>query len=75
MEEGATVWADSRYFAENRLTCSRTAVFNGSVTMSPKTGPQAAQSGNMKHIVCKWYNEGSCPHSSDHLDSTGVTAF
>ena len=75
VEEEATVWADSRYFAENRLTYSQTAVFNSLVTMSHKTGPQAAQSGNMKHIVCKWYNEGSCPHSSDHLDSTGATTF
>ena len=53
MEEEATVCVDLRYFAENRLTYSQTAVFNGLVTMSPKTGPQAAQSGNMKCIVCK----------------------
>ena len=75
VEEEATVWADSRYFAENRLTYSQTAVFNSLVTMSHKTGPQAAQSGNMKHILCKWYIRGSCPHSSDHLDSTGATTF
>ena len=75
VEEEATVWADSHYFAENRLTYSQTAVFNGSLTMSPKHAPQTQTSGNMKRIVCKWYNEGSCPHSADHLDSTGVTMF
>ena len=75
VEEEAIVWADSRYFAENRLAYSQTAVFNGSVTMSPKHVPQTQPSGNMKRIVCKWYNEGSCPHSADHLDNTGATMF
>ena len=45
VEEEATVWADSHYFAENRLTYSQTAVFNGSVTMSPKTDPEQHSQG------------------------------
>ena len=75
VEEEATVWGDTRYFAENRLTYSQTAVFNGSVTMSPKVAPQSVQTTNTKRIVCKWFIEGSCPHSSDHVDSTGATTF
>ena len=47
VEEEAIVWADSRYFAENRLTYSQTAVFNGSVTMSPKHVPQTQPSENI----------------------------
>ena len=75
VEEEATVWGDTLYFVENRLMYSQTAVFNGLVTMSPKVPPQSVQPTNNKRIVCKWFNEGSCPHSSDHVDSTGVTTF
>ena len=51
VEEEATVWGDTRYFAENRLTYSQTAVFNGSVTMSPKVAPQSVQTTNTKQCA------------------------
>ena len=42
-------------------------------TLSPKPTQQTAPFG--KRVVCKWYNEGSCPHQQDHMDTTGLTTF
>ena len=75
IEEGTLVWSNNRQLADNRLTYSQSTVFNGSVTMSPRPGTPAQSGGSSKRIVCKWYNEGSCPHSNDHIDSAGVTLF
>ena len=75
IEEGSLVWSNSRQLANNHLTYSQSAVFSGSVTMSPRPGTPAQNSGSSKRIVCKWLNEGSCPHSNDHRDAAGVTMF
>ena len=75
IEDGTLVWSNSRPLANNRLTYSQSAVFSGSVTMSLRPGTLAQNSGSSKRIVCKWFNEGSCPHSGDHLNATRVTTF
>ena len=50
IEEESVNWSDTRFLAENGLTFSQTAVFSGSVTMSPKVQPTQVgprwQSGN-----------------------------
>ena len=74
IEEDSVNWSDTRFLAENRLTFSQTAVFSGSVTMSPKVQPPQPLS-SVKKIVCRWYNEGTCPHTQDHSDATGTTSF
>ena len=73
LEDEMLVWSDKRTLADNRLTYSQSAVFSGSVTLSPKPTQQPLPRG--KRIVCKWYNEGSCPHQQDHTDTTGLTTF
>ena len=73
LEDETLVWSDKRTLADNRLTYSQSAVFSGSVTLSPKPTQQPLPGG--KRIVCKWYNEGSCPHQQDHTDATGLTTF
>ena len=74
LEEQQITWQDSRTLADNRLTYSQAAVFSGSMTMSPKPSGNQPSSGTRK-MVCRWYNEGSCPHSQDHTDTTGLTLF
>ena len=75
IEEETITWADRRVLADNRLTYSQSAVFSGSVTMSPRPQNLPQIAGGTKKIVCKWYNENSCPHTQDHLDTTGTTMF
>ena len=75
LEDGTLTWDCTRQLADNRLTFSQSAVFSGSVTMSPRPGTPTQNSGTLKRIACKWYNEGSCPHSADHLDASGGTLF
>ena len=76
IEDGTLMWSNSRQLADNRLTYSQSVVFSGSVTMSPRPGtPAQNNGGSTRRIVCKWFNEGSCPHSGNHMDATGVTTF
>ena len=75
IEEEAITWTDRRVLADNRLTYSQSAVFSGSVTMSPRPPNSPQIAGGTKKIVCKWYNENSCPHNQDHYDTTGTTLF
>ena len=72
IEDETLSWNDARTLSENRLTYSQAAVFSGSTTMSPKPANVAS---NSKKVVCKWFNEGTCPHAQDHLDTTGTTLF
>ena len=65
VEDENTTWADTRFLAENRLTYFQTVVFNGSITLSPRPA-QNNQLPSLKRVVCRWYNEGTCPHSQDH---------
>ena len=74
IEDETASWTDTRLLAENRLTFSQTAVFNGSITMSPRTS-QTQPAVAPKRIVCRWYNEGTCPHTQDHGDTSGATLF
>ena len=74
IEDETASWTDTRLLAENRLTFSQTAVFNGSITMSPRTS-QTQPAAAPKRIVCRWYNEGTCPHTQDHGDTSGATLF
>ena len=75
IEDGTLMWSNSRQLADNRLTYSQ-SVFSGSVTMSSRPGtPAQNNGGSTRRIVCKWFNEGSCPYSGDHMDATGVTTF
>ena len=71
-KEGITR-ADIRTLADHRLTYSQSAVFSGSTTVSPCTTTTTSRNGSIKKIACKWYNEGTCPQSSDHLDTNGST--
>ena len=75
IEDKSITWADPRTFADHRLTYSQSAVFFGSTTMSPCTTATTPSNRSIKKIACKWFNEGRCPHSSDHLDTTGSTLF
>ena len=76
IEDRILVWSNSRQLADSRLTYSQSAFFSGSVTMSPRPGtPAQNNGGSTRRIVCKWFNAGSCPHSGDHMDATGVTTF
>ena len=75
IEDETLTWADTRTLADNRLTYSQSAVFSGSTTLSPKNTGSPQTGGGPKKIVCRWYNEGSCPHSQEHLDCTGTTLF
>ena len=50
-------------------------MFSGSVTMSPKSSTVAQPTSGVRKAVCRRYNDGSCPHSQDHMDSTGMTLF
>ena len=72
IEDESITWADTRTLADHRLTYSQSAVFFSSTTMSPRTTPG---NGSIKKIACKWFNERTCPHSADHLDTTGSTLF
>ena len=74
LEDQQIMWQDSRTLADNRLTYSQAAVFSGSFTMSPKSSSTQLSSG-VKKVVCRWYIDGSCPHSQDHTDTTGLTLF
>ena len=71
LEDETLKWNDKGTFADNRLTYSQSAVFSSSVTLSPKPVQQTSPMG--KCVVCKWYNEGSCPHQQDHTDTVGLT--
>ena len=75
IEEESITWADSRTLADHHLTFSQSAMFSGSTTMSPLLAPSTPSNGSIKKIACKWFNEGTCPHSGDHLDTTGTTLF
>ena len=75
VEEESITWSDTRTLADHRLTYSQSAVFSGSTTMSPRPSTPTPSNGSLKKTVCKWYNEGTCPHSGDHLDSVGSTMF
>ena len=70
IEDETLTWGDARALADNRLTYSQSAVFSGSTTLSPRNTGSPQTVGGPKKIVCRWYNEGSCPHSQKHLDST-----
>ena len=74
IEDESISWSDTRTLADQRLTYSQSAVFAGSTTMSPRIPPTSGN-GSIKKIACKWYNDGTCPHSADHLDAAGVTLF
>ena len=68
VEDESTMWADTHFLAENRLT------FNGSITLSPRPS-QNNKLPTQKRIVCRWFNVGMCPHSQDHNDSSGAMTF
>ena len=61
VEDETVTWADTYFLAENRLTYSQSAVCNGSVTLSPKP-PHLNPLPSIKCVVCRWFNEGTCPH-------------
>ena len=61
--------------ADNRLTYSQAAVFSGSVTMSPGSSTIAQTTAGIRKVVCRWYNDGSFPHTQDIMDTTGMTLF
>ena len=73
LEDETLAWSDKRTLVDHRLTYSQSTVFSGSVTLSPKPTQQPPPMG--KRVVCKWYNEGSCPHQQDRTDTTGLTTF
>ena len=75
IEEETLTCVDCRVLADNRLTYSQSAVFSGSTTMSPRNTGSPQVTGGPKKIVCHWYNEGTCPHTQEHMDSTGTTLF
>ena len=75
IEEGQISWLDTRVLSDNRLTYSQAAVFSGSTTMSPRATHSPQVATTVKKVVCKWFNEGTCPHQQDHMDSTGTTQF
>ena len=75
IEEESITWNGVRTLADHRLTYSQSADFCGSTTMSPRPSTPTPGNGSLKKIVCKWYNEGTCPHSGDHLDSSGTMVF
>ena len=75
IEDESITWNDIRTLADHRLTYSQSAVFSGSTTMSPRPSTPTPGNGSLKKTVCKWYNEGTCPHSGDHLGSFGTTMF
>ena len=43
--------------------------------MSQKLTTPVLEYGSLKKIVCNWFYDGTCPHSQDHLDSTGVMSL
>ena len=61
IEDGTLAWNNNRQLADNRLTFSQSAVFSGSVTMSSRPTTSVQSNNAAKRIVCKWFNEGSCP--------------
>ena len=73
LEDETLAWSDKRTLADKRLTYLQSAVFSGSVTLFPKPTQQPPPMG--KRVVCKWYNEGSCPHQQDHTDTNGLMTF
>ena len=75
IEEGQISWLDTRVLSDNRLTYRQAAVFSGSTTMSPRATHCPQVTTTVKKVVCKWFNEGTCPHQQDHMDSTGTTQF
>ena len=75
LEDQQIIWQHSRTLVDNRLTYSQAAVFSGSVAMSPKSSTVAQPTLGVRKVVCYWYNDLSCPHSQDHMDSTGMTLF
>ena len=74
IEDESITCSDTRTLADQGLTYSQSTVFAGSTTMSPRI-PSTAGNGTIKKIACKWYNEGTCPHSANHLDTSGTTLF
>ena len=66
---------DTHVLADHHLAYSQSAVFTGSTTMSPHPSSVTPGNGSIKKIACKWYNKTTCPHSADHLDTTGTTLF
>ena len=75
IEDESITWNDTPFLADHRLTYSQSAVFVGSTTMSPCPSRITPGNESIKKIACKWYNEGTCPHSADQLDTTGTTLF
>ena len=75
VEYESIYWNDTLVLADHRLTYSHSAVLAGSTTMSPRPSPATPGNGSIKKITCKWYNEGTCPYSADHLDTAGTTLF
>ena len=47
LEDETFAWSDKRTLADNRLTYSQSAVFSGSVTLSPKPTQQAPPMGSV----------------------------
>ena len=75
IEDETLSWNDTCTLSENRLTYSQAAVFSGSTTMSARPTNPASHKVTSKKVICKWFNEGTCPHVQDHLDTTGTTLF
>ena len=73
IEDKIISWNDMRVLVDHCLTYSQFSVFTGSTTMSPCPSSATPGNGSIKKIACKWYNEGTWPHSADHLDTTGTT--
>ena len=51
LEDETLTWSDRRTLSDNRLTYLQSAVFSGSVTLSPKPSQQTPPLG--KHVMCK----------------------
>ena len=73
--EGQILWLDTRVLSDNRLTYSQAAVFSRSTTMPPRATHSPQVATTVKKVICKWFNDGTCPHNQDHMDSTGTTQF
>ena len=75
IEDKSISWNDTRVHADHCLTFFQSAVIAGSMTMSSRPSSATPGNGSVKKITCKWHNEGTCPHTADHLDTTGTTLF
>ena len=75
IEECQISLLDTRVLSDNRLIYSQVAVLSGSTTVSLHATHSSKAATNVKKVVCKRFNEGTCPHQQDHMDSTGTTQF